>query len=74
MYISELFTNKNQIYNKTILIRMDLNVPYLKGKIQDETRIKKLLPSIKNLLKNGVRVTILISLEDVVEQLQSILG
>ena len=41
-------TNLNQ---KNILLRLDLNVPLENGKITDTTRIDKILPTIKFLLK-----------------------
>ena len=37
-------TNLN---NKKILLRLDLNVPIVNGKISDTTRIDKILPTLK---------------------------
>ena len=48
--------NLNQ---KKILLRLDLNVPLHNGKITDTTRIDKILPTIKFLLKNNAKVIIL---------------
>ena len=48
--------NLNQ---KKILLRLDLNVPLNNGKITDTTRIDKVLPTIKFLLKNNAKIIIL---------------
>ena len=37
--------------NKKILLRLDLNVPLKEGLISDETRIDKIIPTIKFLIK-----------------------
>ena len=37
----------HHIENKKILLRLDLNVPILNGKITDTNRIDKILPTIK---------------------------
>ncbi len=44
---------------KKILLRLDLNVPLRKGKIEDETRIKKILPIIKFLLNKKAKIIII---------------
>ena len=44
---------------KKILLRLDLNVPLENGKITDATRINKILPTIKFLLKNNAKIIIL---------------
>jgi len=44
---------------KKILLRLDLNVPLENGKITDTTRINKILPTIKFLLKNNAKIIIL---------------
>ena len=48
--------NLNQ---KKVLLRLDLNVPLSNGKITDTTRIDKILPTIKFLLKNNAKIIIL---------------
>ena len=40
------------IENKTVLLRLDLNVPIQDGKIQSDFRIIKSVPTILHLLKN----------------------
>ena len=44
---------------KKVLLRLDLNVPIKNGKIGDETRINKILPIIKYLLEKKSRVVVL---------------
>ena len=44
---------------KKILLRVDLNVPVKNGRIEDEFRINKALPTIKFLKKNGAKVILL---------------
>lgn len=49
------------IRNKTILIRVDYNVPLKDGKITDDLRIRASLPTINYLLEHGAKQLILIS-------------
>ncbi|MDB2341520.1 phosphoglycerate kinase [Candidatus Pelagibacter bacterium] len=44
---------------KKILLRLDLNVPLDNNRITDTTRIDKILPTIKFLLKNDAKIIIL---------------
>ena len=48
--------NLNQ---KKVLLRLDLNVPLNDGRITDSTRIDKIIPTIKFLLKNNSKIIIL---------------
>ncbi len=48
--------NLNQ---KKVLLRLDLNVPLDNGRITDPTRIDKIIPTIKFLLKNNSKIIIL---------------
>ena len=41
--------------DKKILLRLDLNVPLKNGVITDQTRIDKILPVIKFLLKKNLK-------------------
>ena len=41
--------------NKRVLIRVDLNVPFERGKVSDASRIIATIPTIKFVLKNGGR-------------------
>ena len=51
--------NLNHIENKKILLRLDLNVPILNGKITDTNRIDKILPTIKFLLSKKAKIIII---------------
>jgi len=44
---------------KTIILRLDLNVPLNNGKITDTTRIDKIIPTINFLLENNAKIIIL---------------
>ena len=45
------FSENLDVQNKTIILRLDLNVPLNENKIQDKTRILLNLPFLKNLIK-----------------------
>ena len=49
-------TNLN---NKKILLRLDLNVPLNNKKITDTTRIDKIIPTLKFLIKRNSKIIIL---------------
>ncbi len=50
--------NIKDIDNKKVLLRLDLNVPLKDGVIKDETRINKILPILKFLLKKNSKIII----------------
>lgn len=50
---------KEHLQGKKVLLRVDFNVPLKEGKVMDATRIKKTLPTINYLLKNGSSVIIM---------------
>ena len=45
--------NQMDLYGKRVLTRVDLNVPMVDGKIADATRIKKIVPTINEIIKKG---------------------
>ena len=51
--------NETNLRDKKILLRLDLNVPIVKGKISDTTRIDKILPTLKFLNKQKAKIIIL---------------
>ncbi len=44
---------------KTVLVRVDLNVPVDKGQIRDDSRIKSCTPTLKELAAKGARVIVM---------------
>lgn len=47
------------VANKKVVIRLDLNVPIKDGVVTDTTRIDRVVPTLKELLKKGAAVIIL---------------
>ena len=45
--------NIENIKNKRVILRLDLNVPIKNGKITDTNRIDKVMPTLKFLLKKN---------------------
>ncbi len=79
--------NEKNLHGKKILLRLDLNVPLVKGKINDTTRIDKIIPTLKFLNKKKTKIIILshvgrpkgkvlkeLSLKPICENLQDQLG
>ena len=50
--------DQENLNEKKILLRLDLNVPLKNGVITDETRIDKILPIINFLLKKKSRILV----------------
>ena len=48
-----------EVTNKIVLLRVDLNVPIMHGKITDLTRIKRVAPTIEYLTERGAKVVLL---------------
>ena len=47
------------VSNKNVVIRVDINVPLKDGVIQDDTRIRAVIPTLKYLAKNDAKVIVL---------------
>lgn len=61
MYRSILSLAKNDINGKTVVIRIDANVPIHDGKITDCMRLVEALPTIRYVLENGAKKVVLLS-------------
>ena len=46
------------VSNKVVILRADLNIPILNGVVQDYTRINRLIPTINYLLENQSKIVI----------------
>ena len=55
----KFFSDTQDVHNKTIILRLDLNVPIKEKKIQDFTRINLVLPFLKDLIKKKAKIIIL---------------
>jgi len=47
------------VTNKNVILRVDINVPMKNGKIEDDTRIKAIIPTIKYLVENKAKVILM---------------
>lgn len=45
--------------NKNVIVRVDINVPMKNGKIEDDTRIKAVIPTLKYLAENKAKVIVI---------------
>ena len=57
--IDDLTKGKASLKGKKILVRVDLNVPMDKGRVSDDTRITRILPTIKKLVEQKAKVILL---------------
>ena len=56
---------ENNLKGKTVYLRADLNLPTINGKVTDTTRIKSILPTIRELKKKiNARLLSYLTLED----------
>ena len=51
--------NIENIENKCVILRLDLNVPIKNGKITDANRIDKVMPTLEFLLKKKAKIIII---------------
>ncbi len=47
------------VTNKNVIVRVDINVPIVNSQIQDDTRIKAILPTLKYLTSNNAKVILI---------------
>lgn len=52
-----------KVEGKRVIVRMDLNVPMQGGKVTDDTRIVRLLPTLNELLKCNAKIVIISHLD-----------
>jgi phosphoglycerate kinase len=48
-----------EVAGRTVLVRLDLNVPMNDGEVADATRIERSVPTVKELLDKGAKVVVL---------------
>ena len=46
------------VSNKVVILRADLNIPLVNGVVHDQTRLKRLMPTINYLLENQSKLVI----------------
>ena len=49
--------NEN-VHDKIVFIRADLNIPMFNGKVLDHTRVERLIPTINFLKSSGAKIVI----------------
>lgn len=47
------------VNGKSVLVRVDINVPMQQGQVSDETRIEKIIPTLKELLQKNAKVIVI---------------
>ena len=85
--MANLFIEDLKLGGKRVLMRVDFNVPIKDGEIQDDTRVRASLPSIRYVLDHGASLVLVshlgrpdgqtiakLSLAPVAERLAHLLG
>ena len=49
----------NFLYNKKALVRVDLNVPMNNGEVDDNTRLERIIPTLKTLHEKKAKVILI---------------
>ncbi len=75
------------VTNKNVIVRVDINVPVVNGKIEDDTRIRAVIPTLKYLAENKAKVIVMshfgrpegkvepsMSIQQLVGRVQELLG
>ena len=75
------------VTNKNVIVRVDINVPVVNGIIEDDTRIKAVIPTLKYLAENKAKVIVIshfdrpegkvipeMSIKQLVTRIQELLG
>jgi len=52
------FLKSLSIKNKTVLLRVDVNVPLDNGKVSDSFRVEQIIPTIRHLRKDGNKIIV----------------
>ena len=55
----KFFSENLKVQNKTVILRLDLNVPLIEKKIQDESRILTSLPFLNDLIKKKAKIILI---------------
>ena len=53
------FADQMDVAGKTVLLRLDVNVPLADGVVSDDTRIRRVMPGVQSLLERGAKVVVL---------------
>jgi len=52
------FADQIDVAGKTVLLRLDVNVPLADGVVSDDTRIRRVMPGVQSLLERGAKVVV----------------
>ena len=53
------FADQMDVAGKTVLLRLDVNVPLADGVVSGDTRIRRVMPGVQSLLVRGAKVVVL---------------
>ena len=59
--------SETDVFDKTIALRVDLNVPVEDGKVLDDTRILAIIPTLKYLLDENAKVRMMANPNTIME-------
>ena len=55
----KIFSENIKIFNKRVIVRLDLNVPISKSRIEDSTRIEMIEPFINQLIEKKAKIILI---------------